>query len=65
MKITCDCGNEMKFNNIDEDTKEEYEVTEDEGQYVTKDFSKFSFWQLHDVVGIECEKCDKAIWMFT
>lgn len=65
LKINCDCGNEMIFNNIDEDTGKESKVTEDEGQYVTKDHSKFSFWQQHDVVGIVCVKCDKAIWMFT
>lgn len=65
MKIICDCGNEMIFNNIDEDTGEENDYTEDEGQYVTVDHSKYSFWQQHDVVGIVCKKCDKDIWLFT
>ncbi|GIP63342.1 hypothetical protein J32TS6_18970 [Virgibacillus pantothenticus] len=64
MKIICNCGNEMKFNNIDEDTGEENFYTEGKGQYVTTDFS-FIFWQTHDVVGIVCRKCDKDIWLFT
>lgn len=65
VKITCDCGNEMKFNTIDKETGKEAEVVEDEGQYATADKSKYSFWEQHDVVGISCEQCDKAIWFFT
>lgn len=65
LKITCDCGNEMKFNTTNEGTGEENETTEREGQYVTADQNKYSFWQQHDVVGVICEQCDKAIWLFT
>lgn len=65
MKITCDCGNEMILNTTNEDTGEENKVTGDEGQYATNDYSKYSFWQQHDVVGIVCQQCDKAIWLFT
>lgn len=64
IKITCDCGNEMEFNTIDEETGLEANITEDEGQYATIDHSKFNLWEMHDVVGIVCNKCDKAIWCF-
>lgn len=65
MKIICDCGNEAEFCTIDEDTGEQTRIDEDEGQYATVDIQKFNFWETHDVVGIKCEKCDKAIWLFT
>lgn len=65
MIITCECGNEMTFNNKDKRTGKENEITDDEGQYVTADATKFSFWQQHDVVGLACTHCDKAIWLFT
>jgi hypothetical protein len=65
MKITCDCGNEMVFNEINEDTGEKNDYTDGEGLYVTVDHSKFSFWQQHDVVGTVCNQCDKDIWLFT
>ena len=64
MKIICECGNEMEFNTIDEDTGEQTEY-EEEGQYATTDYNKFRFWTTHDVVGMVCNKCDKAIWIFT
>lgn len=62
MKIICDCGNEEKFNTISEDTGLETPITEDEGQYTT--IKTFRFWETHDQVGIVCEKCGKAIWLF-
>ena len=62
MKITCKCGNEEVFNTIDSDTGKETE-NEEEGQYAT--IRRFTLWERHDVVGIECDKCKKAIWMFT
>ena len=65
MKIICDCGNEVAFSTIDQDTGKETSITEGEGQYATIDMSNFRFWQMHDVVGAVCEKCDKSIWMFT
>ena len=65
MKLVCDCGNEVEFNTVYEDTGEQTSTTEDEGQYATIDSSKFNLWEQHDVVGIVCEKCDKAIWIFT
>ncbi len=65
MRILCDCGNEAELSTIDEDTKEQTAYTDGEGQYAVVDMSKFSFWQMHDVVGIVCEKCDKDIWLFT
>ena len=65
MKIICDCGNEMEFDTIDEETGEQTTITEGEGQYATIDYSKFGFWEEHDVVGIVCNKCNKAIWLFT
>lgn len=63
MKLICDCGNEQEFNTIDEETGEQTSYREDEGQYAT--IEGFSLWETHDVVGIECDKCKKAIWMFT
>jgi len=65
MKIICECGNEMKFNTVDADTGEEHPYTDGEGQYANGDFAKFEIWEMHDVVGIVCRKCDKDIWMFT
>ena len=65
MKIVCDCGNESIFNTVNEDTGEENTVDQDEGQYVTLKPDTFRFWETHDQVGIVCEKCDKAIWLFT
>ena len=64
MKIVCDCGNELIFNEIDKDTGEKNHYTEDEGIYVTAD-GDFRFWQMHDIVEIVCEKCNKDIWLFT
>ena len=64
MKIICDCGNEAIFNEINEDTGEKNDYTEDEGLYVTID-GDFSFWEQHDVVGIVCNKCNKNIWLLT
>ena len=64
MKLICGCGNEMEFNTNDEDTGNETSVTEGEGQYATTDCSKFNLWEQHDVVGIVCKKCGKAIWIF-
>ena len=63
MKLICDCGNEDIFNTIDEETGEETIITESEGQYTT--IEKFDFWQMHDMVGIICNKCGKEIWLFT
>lgn len=63
MKIICDCGNENKFNTIDEETGKQTNVIENEGQYARVE--DFRFWQMHDTVGIVCEKCNKAIWLFT
>lgn len=63
MKLICDCGNEEEFNTINEDTGEENSVDEIEGQYTT--INSFNFWEAHDQVGIVCEKCGKAIWLFT
>lgn len=65
MKLICDCCNEMEFNTIDEDTGEQTKMTKDEGQYATTDYKKFRFWETHDVIGIVCNKCNKAIWVFT
>jgi len=64
MKLTCDCGNEIIFNESDKETGEKNDYTEDEGRYGTTE-GDFRFWQMHDVVGIVCEKCDKDIWLFT
>lgn len=63
MKLICDCGNEEKFNTINEETGEENRIVECEGQYATID--SFNFWEAHDEVGIVCNKCGKAIWLFT
>lgn len=65
MKIVCDCGNEEMFNTIDEETGEQRIDDDNEGQYATVDRSKFEFWETHDVVGIICKKCDKALWLYT
>lgn len=63
MKLICDCGNEERFNTINEETGEENSIIEGEGQYVT--INSFHFWETHDQVGIVCKKCRKAIWLFT
>ncbi|MDM0587777.1 hypothetical protein ACSXEK_15910 (plasmid) [Clostridium perfringens] len=63
MKLICDCGNEERFNTINEETGEENRVDEIEGQYSTID--SFNFWEAYDEVGIVCKKCGKAIWLFT
>ncbi|KEI95106.1 hypothetical protein N496_19305 (plasmid) [Clostridium botulinum A2B3 87] len=63
MKLICDCGNEEEFNTIDEETGEQTTIREDEGQYAR--IESFEFWEQHDVVGIMCSKCGKAIWLFT
>ena len=64
MRVICDCGNEVEFNTVDKDTGKETEATEGEGQYATVDTVKFTFWEMHDVVGVVCEKCNKSIWIF-
>ncbi|WCK57070.1 hypothetical protein PP175_28185 (plasmid) [Aneurinibacillus sp. Ricciae_BoGa-3] len=53
----------MTFNPIDDKTGKEHQ-TDERGQYVTKDYAKFSFWAEHDEAGMTCEKCKKAIWYF-
>lgn len=63
MRIICDCGNEETFDTIDEETGGQTRTTLDEGQYARID--TFKMWEMHDVVGIVCEKCGKAIWLFT
>ena len=63
MKIICDCGNEEIFNTIDGETGEQTTDDEDEGQYAT--VAHYNFWQTHDVVGVVCKKCNKALWLFT
>lgn len=63
MKLICDCGNEEGFNTINKETGKQTRIIEYEGQYATVD--TFRFWEAHDQVGIVCEKCGKAIWMFT
>ena len=63
MKIICDCGNEEEFNTIDEETGEQTRSIENEGQYAK--IETFRLWEVHDQVGIVCEKCGKSIWLFT
>lgn len=63
MKIVCDCGHEEEFNTIDKETGKQTRITDDEGQYATID--NFTFWEMHDVVGIVCDGCGKALWIFT
>ena len=64
MKLICDCGNEMEFNTIDEETGEQTSSTDGEGQYARTQPSKFFIWEAHDQVGFVCQKCYKAIWIF-
>lgn len=64
MKLVCECGNEAVFNTKDEEGKEN-RVDESEGQYATLKPDTFRFWEAHDQVGIVCEQCNKAIWLFT
>ena len=64
IKLICNCGNEMEFNTIDKKTGEQNSVAEDEGQYATTDDSRFMLWESHDVIGIVCGKCGKAVWTF-
>lgn len=62
MKLICSCGNETNL--IEPDDGEDHSISE-EGIYVIQDKDTFRFWEQHDTVGIVCDKCDKAIWMFT
>lgn len=62
MKIICDCGNEVNL--VEPNDNEDRDIT-DEGLYVVpEDHSKFDFWEQHDVVGMVCRECGRAIWMF-
>jgi len=63
MKVICTCGNEVNL--IEPNDGESRTISVEKGMYVTTDNSTFDFWQEHDVVGIVCNKCEKAIWMFT
>jgi DNA-directed RNA polymerase subunit M/transcription elongation factor TFIIS len=63
MKLVCSCGNETEFDPIDEDTGKEREESEN-GQYTTKDITKFDFWASHDEAGFTCSKCGLSIWYF-
>ena len=66
MRLICDCGNDMEFNTVDEETGEQTPIEDEcEGQYATVEHSQFELWGRHDVVGIICHKCDKAIWLYT
>ena len=64
IKLRGDCGNEMEFNTIDKETGEQNPITDDEGQYAITDDSRFMLWENHDVIGIVCGKCGKAVWTF-
>ena len=61
MRLICDCGNEIHL--VEPENKEERSESE-EGVYVVMEPYTFEFWERHDQVGIVCNKCDKAIWMF-
>lgn len=65
MKIVCECGNEATFNTKDDETGKENPVYEDEGQFARLQPRTFRFWEMHDQVGIVCEKCDKGVNFFT
>ena len=65
MKIVCDCGNELEFLEKDETTGKPNDVTYDEGLFVTRKDQAMSFWGNHDQIGIVCNECGKAIWLFT
>jgi len=59
MKIICECGNEVNL--IEQNNNEDRDM----GLYVVpNDYGKIDFWEQHDVVGMVCRKCEKAIWMF-
>ena len=63
MKIICDCGNEVNL--IEPNDNEERTYDEDKGAYVIPDdYGKIDIWEIHDVVGIVCRNCEKAVWMF-
>lgn len=68
MKLICDCGNEMEFNEIDPETNEKYDLESEYGdgeeQYADKDYNKFDIWAGHEVLMISCQQCGKAIWTF-
>lgn len=59
MKIICDCGTVI---DLIEDEDDGYES--DNGTYATTSSRDIRFWEEHDVVGIVCESCKKAVWMF-
>lgn len=58
MKLICDCGNEMEFEESMDRVDDEY------GLYVKTDYDKFDKFAIHDQAGFTCKKCDKAIWLF-
>ena len=63
MKIICECGNEVNL--VEPDDGEERTPHLDEGTYVIPDdYGKIDIWEKHDIVGIVCRKCEKAVWMF-
>jgi len=59
MKIICDCGAVI---DLIEDEDDGYES--DNGIYATPSSRDIRFWEEHDVVGIVCERCKKAVWTF-
>jgi len=58
MKLTCDCGNEQEFNTTDEETDNP------KGQHVT--IKGFDICTIdHYETRIQCDKCQRAIWLCT
>ena len=59
MKVICDCGAVIDLiEDVDDECESEY------GTYVTESSGDIRFWEEHDIVGIVCERCKKAVWTF-
>jgi hypothetical protein len=58
--IKCQCGYEFEFKS---EPNEKFD--NDDGFYISTNGSKIRFWQVHDKVGVWCDKCNKGLWTFT
>lgn len=62
MKLICDCGEESDF--IIQPLEEDEEFDEENGSYALLK-GEVDIVAEHDQAWITCNKCKKAIWIFT
>lgn len=64
MKIICDCGAIHEFSDYNEDTNSKNMYDESIGATYNT-IENMTFWKVdHKGLGIMCETCKKAIWIF-